>query len=261
MPKCVILTTDTKHHRFFVNYVAQNAETTVILEERTLPYRKLFHRWRREHSFPGALINNPYWHLPYRRFSRQEDAFEDRFIEQVPYEWTNIRDKHWFHDVNDVDCVQLVSSLHPDIVISFGTLILKKDILSINALMLNIHRGIVPAYRGLDSDLWAMYFRDFGNIGTTVHVLAPYLDTGDIVRQRHLELTSTMKPWQMRYYTTILAAEMVKSIINEFAANDGKARRMPQNLAQSNYYSFIPPLKRMLALRQFRRYVNQLSQR
>ena len=40
-------------------------------------------------------------------------------------------------------------------------------------------------YRGLDSDLWAIYHRDYKNIGVTIHMVDSELDTGEILYQEN----------------------------------------------------------------------------
>ena len=55
---------------------------------------------------------------------------------------------------------------------------------------LNIHGGIVPKYRNVHSEFWAISKNDFKNIGTSIIHLDPGIDTGDIAIQEILEINS-----------------------------------------------------------------------
>ena len=100
---------------------------------------------------------------------------------------------HRFPDVNDLGCVELVRDLRPDLTVSFGTGLIRRQLLELPGLKVNVHRGILPAYRGLDSDLWASYYRDFGRIGTTVHELDEHFDTGSVIGERRLQIAPGMR--------------------------------------------------------------------
>lgn len=257
--KCAILTTDTKHHRYFANKLSKKAQTTVVLEHRTLTHWKLYWMWVRRHKSIWSLGDNPYIRLGYSRFQRLQDEFEERFFATgLPREFSGYSAMHEFYSVNDSECVELVRELQPDLIVSFGTGLIRQGILQVDALKINIHRGILPKYRGLDSDLWAFYFRDFDNVGTTVHKLEARFDTGDIVRQEKLQIEPGMKVYQMRYYTTLLATEMVESIIEGIRQGNAIVGE-PQDLSQGEYYSHIPPLKRLLAIWRFNKCVKGLA--
>jgi folate-dependent phosphoribosylglycinamide formyltransferase PurN len=55
---------------------------------------------------------------------------------------------------------------------------------------LNLHGGILPRYRGLDSEYWATKECDFENIGFTLHRLTEDIDLGEILAFRKLEIDS-----------------------------------------------------------------------
>ena len=47
--------------------------------------------------------------------------------------------------------------------------------------ILNIHFGDCLNYRGLDSNLWALYHRDKPSLGISIHLVESMLDGGDRV--------------------------------------------------------------------------------
>ncbi len=96
------------------------------------------------------------------------------------------------NSVNDEVCMQLIIQLQPDIVIVNGTRIISKKILGCtNAVFINTHVGITPAYRGSHGGYWALYNNDATNFGTTIHLVDAGVDTGGIIKQ--VFLTPTKK--------------------------------------------------------------------
>lgn len=226
---CVLLTTDTKHHRYFANRISELAGITIILETKNK-------------SIPWGLSS-----IITGYYKQLENQFEDRFFkDMIQKDFRNTRGIYKFENVNEQPCVDLIKKIKPDLLISFGTGKLKSGILEINTTKINIHRGILPEYRGLDSDLWAAYFNDFKNIGTTIHTIEERLDTGAIIAQERVKLSPAMKVYHMRYYTTLLATEMVQGIIQKLKASE-PVTGTPQDLTNSRYYSNIGAIKRIIA--------------
>ena len=100
-----------------------------------------------------------------------------------------------------------------------------------------MHRGIAQKYRGLDSDLWAIYHQDYKSIGVTIHLVEEKLDTGAIIYQKEMKLIKNMKIFQIRYYTTLIATDLVKKTIADYSS--GALQPVPQEKI-GRYYSFMP---------------------
>ncbi len=123
--------------------------------------------------------------------------------------------------------------------------------------LINVHRGIAQKYRGLESDLWAIYHKDYANIGVTVHFVEKELDTGDIVGQKRIPINNNMKIWQLRYHWTLIATELVTNAIEMYVA--GKMSAYSQQ-SKGRYYSFMPSeLKNIMASR-FNTYCEKLDE-
>lgn len=256
---CVILTTDTLHHRYFVNRIARTTRPVVVLEERVTSQWKSYWRAVRRSRSIASLVDNPYLYRRYRRFNRLQNEFErDKFFRDMPADFSGAAEIITTDNVNSASCLQLLDSLRASLVVSFGTGRIGGALLDRSEITVNVHRGVLPTYRGLDSDLWACFFRDFSNIGTCIHVVDRSLDTGPIVEQRRLHLAAHMKAHQLRYHTTLLAAEMVERIIAVLSTG-GRLASTPQHERHGKYYSYIPPIRRTLAMQRFNRHVASLT--
>lgn len=118
---------------------------------------------------------------------------------------------------NVPEVVEKVENEEPDLIVVFGTEILKGEILKIARKgILNIHRGILPQYRGGGIPNWCFYNKDFDNIGATIHVCTENLDGGDIVGQKFYKLQRGDKFYTVRARTTVLAVEILEEVIGRY---------------------------------------------
>ena len=88
------------------------------------------------------------------------------------------------------DGVPWVRACRPDLLVSvlFGY-ILKPDILSVPSLgAINIHPGYLPYNRGTFPNAWSII--EGTPAGTTIHFMDKGIDTGDIIAQREIPVTS-----------------------------------------------------------------------
>jgi len=160
-------------------------------------------------------------------------------------------------NVNSEQAIDYIKGIDPDFGIVFGTRkISNKVIEQFPDGLINVHRGISEEYRGLDSDLWAIYHDDYSNIGVTIHKVEPSLDTGDIVYQDRLPLELHMKIYHLRYYTTLLATKLVISALRDYCS--GALQQSPQK-KKGRYYSFMPIELKKVVNKKFNRYVETLS--
>jgi hypothetical protein len=92
--------------------------------------------------------------------------------------------------VNGDDAVDAMNELNPDVIIQAGAGILKRRIFSCARIgTLNMHHGIAPLIRGMNSIYWALWEREPSWIGATIHLIDDGIDTGAVlayapIRQR-----------------------------------------------------------------------------
>ncbi len=121
--------------------------------------------------------------------------------------------------------------------------------------MINVHRGITEKYKGLDSDLWAIYHGDYENIGVTIHRVSSNLDAGEIAFCEAMPLIGNMKIHQIRYYTTIISTRLVMESIYKYLQNNLTYRE--QN-SYGRYYSFMPTDLKKIVQCKFNKYCQSL---
>jgi folate-dependent phosphoribosylglycinamide formyltransferase PurN len=94
-----------------------------------------------------------------------------------------------FDSVNSQACREWLHNEQPTVVVLNGTRIVSPALLaSCNAIFLNTHCGITPAYRGVHGGYWALVRGDKNNVGVTVHLVDAGVDTGSIVFQKTIKI-------------------------------------------------------------------------
>jgi len=257
----VFLTTEATHHYFLINEI-----------HRHHPVQKVFfqtgHRGRA--TWGGRLRRlTRLGNLRYegRRILRKilfgrEDGLRDRFEREFLFggrtpaldSFIPVEEVISFNRPEGVEAVRKES---PDLIVVFGTEILRGEILRIaNLAIVNIHRDILPAYRGGGLPFWVFYQRDFETLGTTIHLCAERLDAGDIVGQKRYALRRDDRIYKLRARTTVLAAGILKVVIERYEAGTPEPRKQEKSKLWTAKELTI--LKELIARRNFRRYVKRL---
>ncbi len=92
--------------------------------------------------------------------------------------------------INSDDVIRIVHEFRPDIIVVNGTRIIAEKILrEISVPILNMHAGITPKYRGVHGGYWAIVNDDMENCGVTIHFVNAGIDTGNVIRQKRIEVT------------------------------------------------------------------------
>ncbi len=82
---------------------------------------------------------------------------------------------------NGPDCLALLDQEKPDVIIVYGTAILKAPLFDrARIITLNMHTGLSPWYRGDSTLFWPVFYDDPEHLGVTVHELVAAVDGGDI---------------------------------------------------------------------------------
>tara|TARA_Y100000992_G_scaffold185392_1_gene125348 strand:+ start:13133 stop:13846 length:714 start_codon:yes stop_codon:yes gene_type:complete len=235
-PKIVLLSSDTPHHRFFINKMLED----------NLPLELAIFE---EKKHVSKFLTGPY-------LEEEETEFEKIKFNKITNIQSIYSETKSFFDINDEKVLDILAKRQINYGIVFGTGLIKTPLIEyFNGNLINIHRGIAEEYRGLDSDLWSIYHNDFENIGVTIHKVDPDLDTGDISYSQSIALTNDMKIFQLRYHTTLLAYDLVKQTISDF--NNKKPKFRKQNKI-GRYYSSMPIELKIGLAEKFENYVQRI---
>ncbi len=234
--KIAILSTDTSHHRYFINSI----------DKEGIKISK--------YIFETTFVKSKYKKLNF--FQIEENDFEKKnFFRNVS---SILKKKKLIKlkNINSKASLKILKKNQFDIGIVFGCRKIQQNVIkAFKYGLINVHRGVINKYRGLESDLWALFFKDFNNIGVCLHLIDHDLDTGDIIAQKKIKLMKNMQIYHIRYYTTLLATNMIIDLIkNKFK----KLKYARKQKKIGKYFSFMPHHKKKKAKTNFDKYIKKL---
>lgn len=98
---------------------------------------------------------------------------------------------HTVGSANGAASATLLKTLAPDVLVQAGAGILRPPIFQIPRYgALNMHHGIAPLIRGVNSIYWALYENRPEWIGATIHRIDEGIDTGDILAYAPLDVAT-----------------------------------------------------------------------
>jgi methionyl-tRNA formyltransferase len=147
----------------------------------------------------------------------------------IPYAFTN--------DHNGSDSEQMLCNSQADVLLLYGTKIIKPHILSLPKIgVLNSHSALLPKYRGGKSEFWILYNNEPEYAGVTIHWVVPGLDEGDIFLQHPIEVEKKETPSTLRKKSVPVTAKLFVEAIQKI--EQGGIIRIPQDSALATKYKY-----------------------
>jgi folate-dependent phosphoribosylglycinamide formyltransferase PurN len=123
--------------------------------------------------------------------------------------------------------VALMTAGRPDVVLVFGTGILREPFLTaFEGRIINIHLGLSPYYRGAGTNFWPLVNRQPEYVGATIHYLDAGIDTGPILAHARPRIEHGDGPHDVGNRTIVAAAHTLLRAASAHMA--GTARPVPQ---------------------------------
>lgn len=186
----MLLATDNPASRIIYHHLRERfGEVSVILEEpisqlaliRRRAARLGLRRVAGQVLFRGVVVP---W-LSWRSRPRVAAIVRERGLDARPFE--KVRR---VPSMNDEEARGLLGQLHPAITVVCGTRILDRATLAaLNGPVVNFHAGITPLYRGVHGGYWALAEGRPELVGSTLHLVDPGIDTGDVLAQTTFPIT------------------------------------------------------------------------
>ena len=232
--KIAILTTDTDHHTFFINSILAKFKNIFVV-------------------FETKRLIKPYVLGPF--FEDEEQSFNKNFFKSVPEVLLVKKDRiKTVKDINSGEALEFIKDVRPDICVCFGTGIIKRAVYQIPYFgTINVHRGIIQDYRGLDSDLWAVLRDDFNKLGTTIHYVNDGIDTGSVIAQKRYKIQSNDEIFHLKYHTTLSGTKMVISALQYIERNNSCPISVDQ-VELGQYYTAMSLTDKVIAHTKFQKY-------
>jgi len=127
--------------------------------------------------------------------------------------------------INLPDEVRMMQELNPDVVVVFGTGILKEQLIQAFAgNIVNLHLGLSPYYRGSGTNFWPLVNREPEYVGATIHYLDAGIDSGHMICHVRPDIAAGDGPHDLGNKTIQKALEVFPAVLRAHAAGTVAAR-------------------------------------
>jgi len=215
--RAILLTSTFRRHQFVANTVAEGCDLAGV--------------WQEEKTFqPERYANDAADEDVIQRHFAARDASEAQYF--AADAGLRLRPGAMHRQVAGGRCsdsaeVALMAAARPDVVLVFGTGILREPLLSVfGGRIINIHLGLSPYYRGAGTNFWPLVNREPEYVGATIHYLDAGIDTGPIISQARPLIERGDGPHDLGNKTIVAAAH---ALLRAAAAHtSGVVRAVPQ---------------------------------
>ncbi|MEO5333931.1 MAG: formyl transferase [Magnetococcus sp. YQC-5] len=175
----MILCGTAPRHLYVANRLIRAGKVIGVVQE--VGSRPTWKKFLRMLLHPSILLQKIWFSMRARRLKIREQEASFFFGTQSPVlEWNGVRlaAPH----INHPEVVALAERLEPDLIVVFGTSLIREPLLSrARHAMINLHGGLSPHYRGADCTFWALANQEPEQVGCTLHFIDPGIDTGKLV--------------------------------------------------------------------------------
>ena len=218
--RVLCLTTETKHHNYFLRQLAKSCnELSVIIESES--------------------IRSPY--LTQHKFEEERERLEAELwgAECAKIKQCEISAYLKLENINELKHSSRVKLRDFDLCVVFGTRKINASLIKeLPQNSFNLHGGDPNYYRGLDSHLWSIWHGDTRGMKTCLHRLSNELDEGEIFQMQKLDLTNIFKLCQIRSVNTQICVELTQNLINALRVSENI--NLNKQHSTGRYYSFMP---------------------
>jgi hypothetical protein len=183
--KLLILTSTSLFNDYVVSNLIKKYGRVLIIQENQGYARVLKRTFRRKKHSLASKINRLLFYAFFFLFLKKKT--EKFFIERLNFS-DKLNPDHTVSNINDEQAYQKAKEFNPDLVLVFGTSLLRKKWFGLNVPIVNSHLGIIPRYRGWMSWFWAILDENFDSVGISVHYVSKIADGGDLILQDYVDI-------------------------------------------------------------------------
>ncbi len=156
---------------------------------------------------------------------------------------------------NSIKCLNFLKKKRFNLGIILGARILKQEIIDCFKIgIINLHPGILPQNRGLDTHQWAVL--NMLPQGATAHLINKKMDHGKILVKKKIKIykQDTLKDFYLRIQSLELDL-MIKSL--KLISKDRKIGKIPK--IQGHYHSYIKSSEEKKMIKLFPKYIKKFT--
>ena len=189
--KVVLLAGRDEASDIVAHYLAGRVAHLEVIVEEPQSRVELARRRAKRRGWPTVSGQVLFVTLALPLLRRRGRARIDKIVAESGLDATPYPVDHRVRSVNGSATVALLRAARPDVVVVNGTRIIASTVLDgIACPVINTHAGITPGYRGVHGGYWALVDGRPDQVGTTVHLVDPGIDTGGVLARATFAVTA-----------------------------------------------------------------------
>lgn len=168
---------DDHHHRYLESMLRSRFDVRLVIVEPDSEKVRRLRRQRRYRDYAYHLYHR------YRRRVTGKDRYRRRYFRHEPQLWASCSyNSVRVASVNSESAIGALNATDVDMVVIIGCSILGQATLAAaGPLVVNVHGGFLPHYRGNHCFFFAVYDRRLDRVGSTIHRVDAGVDTGSLI--------------------------------------------------------------------------------
>ena len=122
-------------------------------------------------------------------------------------------------EINSIYVYNLACEFEPDVIVVYGTGIIKSPLLGLTKKIINMHLGISPYYNGAGTNWWPMYNNEYELVGTTIHYIDAGVDTGPILGHCRALIEDGDTPHMIGNKNIVAGADLLCQVVQTVCSN------------------------------------------
>jgi len=253
--KLLILSSPNVFNDYVVLNLCQKYDSVLTIQEDQNYIQVLKRTFRRKKQSIFSKINRVLFYIYFFLFLRKKA--EKRFMEKLNFS-DKLKPDHKFKNINDPQALKAAKEFSPDLVLIFGTSLLRKKWFELNVPIVNSHLGIIPRYRGWMSWFWAILEKNFDSIGISIHYVTKIADGGELILQDYVDVFKLEKIdlSHLLFSVTVLVNENIPRAIEKIEQSEkihldfdkyGFAKKYPHYFEPgiTDYIKFVSLTKKL----------------
>lgn len=208
--KVALFTSDSLRHKYIATALAKEMDLIQIISE------------SKSNSITDTSSHNSedadFIKTHFDKRERKEKEFFGAY-KNFPRESELLEIDH--NEINGFEVFNLVKEKDPDIIILFGTSIIKDPLLSyFDGRIINIHLGLSPYYRGSATNLFPYYYDEPECIGATIHLATARVDEGPVLYQIRPNIIPKSTMHDIGNTVILMAGLIIPQVIKAYTNNE-----------------------------------------
>ena len=211
----VLMTGDKRRHRWVARQLGNVLDLRcVVVEAKRNPVGP-----NAEPAFDDVVM---------RHFARRESVESAMLGSPAPLDVEMIRVPTG--EINRIDLYERVAEMKPDVVIVYGTGIIRAPLLnSFEDRLVNLHLGLSPYYRGAGTNFWPLVDGKPECVGATIHLVRAAVDAGPVLHQVRPSAKASDDAHELGTRALMAAVDVLPDAVSNFLR--GSIRARPQDLS------------------------------